>query len=125
MSYTTFGTWGRGMKVTRNYCFLTYLGLVLIIIKQYSDSMCFQSIFSWKLRIIPQILDECHCWWTSESPRAHVAKFYGRHRLIRSFLRASKFSALKLIEIVILFVYYTIPFGFSLFRHFRAIIFNF
>ena len=26
----------------------------------------------------------CHCWWTSEFPRAHVAKFYGRLRLIRS-----------------------------------------
>ena len=31
-----------------------------------------------------QLLGECHCWWTSESPRAHVAKFYGRLRLIRS-----------------------------------------
>ena len=30
-------------------------------------------------------------------------------------LRASKFSVLKLIEIVILWVYYTIPFGLSLF----------
>ena len=20
---------------------------------------------------------ECHCWWTKESPRAYVAKFYG------------------------------------------------
>ena len=26
----------------------------------------------------------CHCWWTKESPRAHVAKFYGRLRLIGS-----------------------------------------
>ena len=32
---------------------------------------------------------------------------------------------LKLIEIVILWVYYTIPFGFSLIRHFLAISFNF
>ena len=23
------------------------------------------------------LLGECHCWWTKESPRAHVAKFYG------------------------------------------------
>ena len=30
------------------------------------------------------ILGECHCWWTSEYPRAHVAKFYGRLRLICS-----------------------------------------
>ena len=52
-----------------------------------------------------QLLGGCHCWWTRESPRAHVAKFYGRRRLIRKVLRASKFSALKLIEIVILWVY--------------------
>ena len=31
-----------------------------------------------------QLLGECHCWWTKESPRAHVAKFYGRLRLICS-----------------------------------------
>ena len=56
------------------------------------------------------------------TPRAHVAKFYGRLRLIRSVLRASKFSLSKLIEIVLLWVYYTIPFGFSLFWHFWDII---
>ena len=38
-------------------------------------------------------------------PRAHVAKFYVRLQLIRSALRASKFSVLKFIEIVILRVY--------------------
>ena len=42
------------------------------------------------------LLDVCHCWWTSESPRAHVAKFYGRLRLIRSVWRASKFSVFKI-----------------------------
>ena len=65
-----------------------------------------------------QKLGECHCWWTRESPRAHVAKFYGRLRLTRSVLRASKFSVLKMIEIVHLWVYYTIRFGFNSFRHF-------
>ena len=71
---------------------------------------------SWKKSLfIFQILGECHTWWTSESPRAFVAKFYGRLRLIRSVLRASKFPVSKLIEILILWVYYTIPFGFSLF----------
>ena len=59
-------------------------------------------------------------WWTSESPRAHVAKFYNRLRLIRSVLRVSKFSVLKVTEIVILWVYYTIPFGFSLYWHFSG-----
>ena len=53
------------------------------------------------------------------------AKFYGRLRLIRSVLRASKISVLKWIEIVILWVYYTIPFGFSLFMHDWASLFNF
>ena len=43
-----------------------------------------------------QLLGECHCWWTSESPRAHVAKFYGRLRLVRSVWRASKFSVFKI-----------------------------
>ena len=33
-------------------------------------------------------------------------------------------SVLKLAEIVIVWVYYTIPFGFTLIWHFRAIIFN-
>ena len=56
-----------------------------------------------------KLLSECHCWWTRESPRAHVAKFCGRLRLIRSVLGASQFSVFKLIEIVILWVNYTIP----------------
>ena len=72
-----------------------------------------------------QLLGEFHCWWTKESPRAHLAKFYGQLWLICSVLKASKFSVLKLIEIVILWVYYTIPFGFSFFRHFWGIIFQF
>ena len=59
MSYTTFGTWGRGMKVTRyqNVILLTYLRSVLIFIKQYSDSMSFSSIFSLKLRLIPYLCE--------------------------------------------------------------------
>ena len=71
-----------------------------------------------------QLLDACHCWWTSESPRAHVAKFYDRLRLIRSVWRASKIPVLKLIEIVTFWAYYTTPFGFSLFWHFWAILFS-
>ena len=70
-----------------------------------------------------QLLGGCQCWLTSESPKAHVAKFYGRLWLICSVLRAS--YCIKLIEIVILWVDYTIPFSFSLFWHFRVIIFNF
>ena len=52
-----------------------------------------------------QPLGECHCWWTRVSPMAHVAKFYVRLQLIFSVLRASKFSVLKFIEIVIFGVY--------------------
>ena len=47
------------------------------------------------------MLGECHCWWTKESSKVHVAKFYGRLHLVRSVLRASKLSVLKLTEIVI------------------------
>ena len=57
-------------------------------------------------------------------PRAHLAKLYGRFRLICSVFRAAKFTVLKFIEIVIVLVYYTIPFGFSLFRHFWVITFQ-
>ena len=78
----------------------------------------------YKSLFVFQLLGECHCWWTKESPRAHVAKFYGRLRLVRSVLRASKFAVLKLTEIVILWVYYTIPFGFSLFWHLLGITFQ-
>ena len=55
---------------------------------------------------------------------ARAAKFCGRLRLIRSILRESRFSELKLIEIVILWDYYTIAFGLSLFRHFWGITFH-
>ena len=44
-----------------------------------------------------QLLGECHCWWTCESPMAHVAKFYDWLRLIGSVFRASTFSALRII----------------------------
>ena len=54
----------------------------------------------------------------------HVARFYGRLRLISSVLRASKFPVLKLIDTVNLWVYYTIPFGLSFFRHFLGLIFQ-
>ena len=46
-----------------------------------------------------------------ESPRAHVAKFYGQLRLICSVWEHQN-CLLNMIEIVILWVYYTIPFGF-------------
>ena len=43
-----------------------------------------------------QLLGECHCWWSSEFSRAHVAKFYDRLWSIRSVLRASKLSVFKI-----------------------------
>ena len=101
------------------YCVVTFLkfsvGLWAFVIglskvSSFFSESRFYSVF--------QLLGECHCWWTKESPRAHVAKFYGRLRLICSVLRASNLAVLKLIEIVILWVYYSIPFRFSFFRHF-------
>ena len=50
-----------------------------------------------------QLLGECHCWWTRESPRVHVVKFYGPIRLIGSVLRASKLPVIKLMEIFYFF----------------------
>ena len=62
---------------------------------------------SWSLFIFQPLhsLGKCHCWWTRESLRAHAAKFYGWLQLIRSVSRASTFSVLKFIEIVIFGVY--------------------
>ena len=88
-----------------------------------------KSVLKWCIHLsrslffIFQLPGECHCWWTKESPRAHVAKFFGRFWLIRSVLEHQNFPCSKLIEIVILWVYYTIPFGFSLLRYFWNIVF--
>ena len=58
----------------------------------------------WSLFIFQPLhsLGECHYWWTRESLRAPAAKFYGRLQLIRIDSRASTFSVLKFLEIVIL-----------------------
>ena len=58
-------------------------------------------------------------------PRAHVAKFYGWLRLIRSVWRTSKFSFFK-IDRNFNFVglYYTIPFCFNLLWHLLVITFQ-
>ena len=88
-----------------------------------------KSVLKWCIHLsrslffIFQLLGKCHCWWTKESPRAHVAKFYCRFWLIRRVWEHQNFPCSKLIEIVILWVYYTIPFGFSLFRYFWDIVF--
>ena len=62
---------------------------------------------SWSLFIFQPLhsLCEWHCWWTRESLRVHAAKFYSRLQLIRSVSRASTFSVLKFIEIVIFGIY--------------------
>ena len=59
MLYTSFVSWERGVKVTRNYVFSFELliHLVLIFIKQYSDSMFFLPFFAAKLRIIPYLCE--------------------------------------------------------------------
>ena len=72
-----------------------------------------------------QPLGECHCWWTRVSPMAHVAKFYGRLQLIRSVSRASTFSVLKFIEIVIFGVYSSSLLASVCFGTFVISLFNF
>ena len=63
------------------------------------------------------ILGECHCWWTRES-RGHMKPGstvdFG---WFVAFWEHRHFLCLKLIEIVILWVYFTIPLIFCLFRH--------
>ena len=78
----------------------------------------------WRSLFEFQLLGECHCWWTSESPRAHVAKFSVDFSWVVAFEEHQNFPCLKLIEIVILWVYYTIPFGFNLFWHLLVITFQ-
>ena len=65
-----------------------------------------------KSHFVFQLLRECHCWWTRESPRAHAANLYARLRLICSLVRAY-FS-------IIVWVYDNAPIGLSLFWHFLA-----
>ena len=72
------------------------------------------------LLFIFQLLGECQ--WVPEGTCSQVLRSTS---VDSSRLRATKFSVLKLIKIEILWVYYTIPFGFSLFWNFRTIIFNF
>ena len=67
----------------------------------------------------------CHCWWTSESPRAHVVKSGVNFGWFVAFWEHQNFPCKNSMEIVILWVYYTILFGFSLFRHFWVSHFNF
>ena len=73
--------------------YLFAIGFLFLIIRTVGPFIRFIPL-TWYFEF--QLLGDCHCWWTSESPRAHVARFYGRLRLIRSVLRVSKFSVFKL-----------------------------
>ena len=107
-----------GANVCLQKLFYYYLIKVSIWIyyKNYYIIILLKSLFEF------QLLGECHCWWTSESPRAHMLPSstvdfgwfvaFGEHQ---------NFPCLKLIEIVILLVHYTIPFGVSFFWHFLVI----
>ena len=55
---------------------------------------------------------------------SHAWRCKNIFKVLFSFGEHKNFPCLKLIEIVILWVYYTIPFGFSLFRHFLVITFQ-
>ena len=116
-------------KLTTNRCMAPHFSLffpiasfsiLLLNVEMLTDRTLISG-----MHISLQPLDECHCWWTRVSPRAHVAKFYVRLQLIRSALRASKFSVLKFIEIVILVdLLHDIPFGFRFFWYFCDISFQ-
>ena len=61
-----------------------------------------KSDFKWCIHLSRfQLLSECHCWWTRESPKAHLVKLYGQLR----------FDSLRFESIKILWVNYTIPCG--------------
>ena len=56
--------------------------------------------------------------------RNTVEKYHENHIYIAKRFESIKIFCVKLIEIVILWVYYTISFSFSLFRHFWGITFQ-
>ena len=63
--YTTFSTWGRGMKVTRNYYYIFTFDLFTLsnnVLQTKQRFHVFSSIFSWKLRIIPYLCEIDVCW---------------------------------------------------------------
>ena len=90
-TFSTFRTtlFGEGSLMRVHYPKCARIWSILLI---ESDLKWCLHLSSSKSLFIFQLLGECYCWWTSESPRAHVAKFNGRLRLIRSVLRATEFS---------------------------------
>ena len=113
-------------KSVRNCCLIElFCSVVCVVTLPFWHFFC-SRVFchrTWSdlLLFALKLLGECHCWWTKESPRAHVGTFCGRLRLIRGGLRASIFSVLNLIVIVIIWVYYTIRLVSSLFKHLLGI----
>ena len=55
--YLGKGGGGEGDKILKCYNTFDLFALSIIFIKQYSDSMCFSSISSLKLRIIPYLCE--------------------------------------------------------------------
>ena len=65
-------------------------------ISSMRSNILFNTRSSQKCLFLFQLLGECHCWWTKESTRAYVAKFYSRLRFICSVWRASTFSVFEI-----------------------------
>ena len=75
------------------YCFICVaegwllpdIGLFVLFLNVVTDKRCVlndkRSFISVGIALVTFNYEAT--WWTSESPRAHVAKFYGRLRLIR------------------------------------------
>ena len=106
------------------WLFCTRNGHMVHIVNETLFKMVYTS---WSLFIFQPLhsLGECHCWLTRESLRAHAAKFYDRRQLIRSVSRASTFSVLKFIEIVIFGVYSPSLLASACFGTFVITLFNF
>ena len=103
-------------KSVRNRCIIGVFGGVFYVVKlllyfsvSVGDFVIGLSQISSISLFEFQLLGECHCWWTKESPRTYLSRFFGRFQLIGSVLIASNFRCLKFIEIEIFWVYYTSP----------------
>ena len=108
-----------GIFVTSLFNFLNYFVWLRIADEGSVPEICIWSILlmksdlKWCIHLdlflyfnhFTHALGECHCWWTRNSLRVHAVKFYGRPQLIRSVSKASTFSVLKFIEIVIFWIY--------------------
>ena len=95
-------------SISSHVCAIGYLHKILVITDPTESFL------------VKKIIRGCHKLAPSKDTRLPITDLILK-RLLNALFQISN---LKLIEIVILRVYYTIPFGFSFFLHFWDIIFN-